>query len=193
MILRLLLLTVMPFTAMHSQTVVPPALKERFPQLRVTPKVPTKRDEDKSISYKESMTISPQVVVESSPTAKMSEAKATMVIITMDTRAKYTERREVYKVWATETIPIPGVDRGGRREFAFKPSKVSYDAYRDTSNVGGNVYKWFIFGLRDETTKQLLHFETNNAKLTKHLAAHPDQREKYLGLAVGGAFTEEFK
>jgi hypothetical protein len=133
------------------------------------------------------------MLVESSPTAKVAPATATMIIITMDTKAKYVERREVFKIHATETLSVPGVDRGGKREFEFKPSKVSYDAYRDSSNVGGAIYKWFIFGFRDEATRQILHFETNNTQLGKHLFAHPDQRDKYLGLPLGSEFSENFK
>ena len=193
MILRLLFFLAFALTAAYGQTVVPPALKDQFPQLKVTPKVPTKRDEQRGTGYMEQMTISPQVTIESSPTSKIAAATATMIIITMDTRAKYADRREEFSVHAGETISIPAADRGGKREFAFKPSKVRYDAYRDASNVGGAVYKWFIFGLRDEATKQVLHFETNNTKLARHVASHPDQRDKFLSLAVEGEFSESFK
>jgi hypothetical protein len=180
-------------TFANAQTVVPPLLKDVFPQLKVTPKVPTKREEQRGKEYIETMIISPQVMVESSSAAKIASASATMIIITMDTKTKYVERREEYKVHSVETIAIPAADRGGRREFDFTPLKVSYDEYRDATNTGGQVYKWFIFGLRDESTKQLLHFETNNTQLAKHIAAHPDQREKYLGCKKGTTFVNTFK
>jgi hypothetical protein len=193
MIFRLILLLAIPFTAAYSQTVVPPALKDKFPQLRVTPKVPTKRDEQRGTGYMEQMTISPNVTVESSPTAKVADATATMIIITMDTKEKYVSRREVFNVHAAETISIPAVDRGGKREFEFKPTKVRYDAYRDATNIGGAIYKWYIFGLRDAATKQILHFETNNTQLTKHVAANPGDRDRFLSLAVRSEFSENFK
>jgi hypothetical protein len=47
--------------------------------------------------------------------------------------------------------------------------------------------------LRDEGTKQILHFETNNTALTKFISTHPDQRDKYLSLKAGVPFTETFK
>jgi hypothetical protein len=194
MIPRLLIVL---FTAIvtnaNAQTVVPPLLKDMFPQLKVTPKVPTKREEQRGKEYIETMTISPQVIVESSGAAKIAPATATMLIITMDTKAKYVDHREVFKVHSTESISIPGADRGGRREFEFKPIKVSYDEYRDATNTGGHIYKWYIFGLRDQETKQILHFETNNTPLAKFIATHPDQRDKYLSLKAGVPFTENFK
>ncbi|OAI58129.1 hypothetical protein AYO49_01345 [Verrucomicrobiaceae bacterium SCGC AG-212-N21] len=193
MITRLLLLLAIPLTAAYSQTVVPPALKDKYPQLRVTPKVATKRDEQRGTGYMEQMTINPTVTVESLATSKIADASATMIIITMDTREKYVSRREVFNVHTAETIPVPAADRGGKREFEFKSSKVRYDAYRDASNVGGAIYKWYIFGLRDAATKQLLHFETNNTQLTKHVTANPGDRDKFLSLAVKSEFSENFK
>jgi hypothetical protein len=189
----LIVLLAATVTAANAQTMVPPLLKDLFPQLKVTPKVPTKREEQRGKEYMETMIISPQVMVESSSAAKIAPATATMIIITMDTKAKYVDHREVFKVHSLESMSIPGADRGGRREFDFKPVKVSYDEYRDATNSGGQVYKWFIFGLRDEGTKQILHFETNNTALTKFISTHPDQRDKYLSLKAGVPFTETFK
>lgn len=193
MITRCLLFLALTVATLNAQTVVPPALKDKFPQLKVQPMVPTKRDQEKKSYYRQTMTINPQVVIESAITQPVAAAQATMLTITMDTREKYVNRKEKYNILSSETLPVPAADKGTKRIVEFKPSSVSFDAYRDNSNVGGAVYKWFIFALRDEATKQILHFETNCATLTKHLAAHPDQREKYLSLAVGGEFTEEYK
>lgn len=193
MITRLLLLLALTAATLNAQTVVPPALKDKFPQLKVQPMVPTKRDQQKNSSYRQTMTINPQVVLESAATQPVAAAQATMLTITMDTRAKYVDRKEKYNILSSETLPVPAAEKGTKRTFEFKPSSVTFDAYRDTSNIGGAVYKWFIFALRDEATKQILHFETNCTTLAKHLAAHPDQREKYLSLPVDAEFTEEYK
>ncbi len=192
MITRFFLLLALTITTLNAQTVVPPALKEKFPQLKVQPMVPTKRDQEKKSYYRQTMTINPQVVIESAITQPVAATQATMLTITMDTREKYVNRKEKYNILSSETLPIPAADKGTKRIIEFKPSSVSFDAYRDSSNVGGAIYKWFIFALRDEATKQLLYFETNCPSLVKHLAAHPDQREKYLSLPVSGEFSEEY-
>ncbi|MEY4483991.1 MAG: hypothetical protein RL693_1443 [Verrucomicrobiota bacterium] len=193
MMTRLLFLLALTVATLNAQTVVPPTLKDKFAQLKVQPMVPTKRDPVKKSYYRQTMTINPQVVIESAATQPIAAARATMLTITMDTREKYVNRKEKYNILSSETLPIPAADKGTKRNFEFKPSSVTYDAYRDASNVGGAVYKWFIFALRDEATKQILHFETNCASLTKHLAAHPEQREKYLSLPVESVFTEEYQ
>ncbi len=176
-----------------AQTKVPPALQKKFPGLKVQAKVATKRDNVQGTSYMQTMTISPSVVVEGAPTQPQAAMEATMIIITMDTRAKYTERRDEFSVFAAETLPVPAVDRATKREMDFKPSKTRYDAYRDATNVGGAVYKWYIFGVRDTETKEVLHFETNCTDLAKHVAAKPENRAKYLELAKGTLFDTMFK
>lgn len=175
------------------QTRVPAALQKKFPSLKLQAKVATKRDNVQGSFYVQTMTISPSTVVEGASTQPIGAMEATMIIIAMDTKAKYVDRREVYGVYAAETIQIPAADRGEKREFDFKPSKTKYDAYRDTSNVGGAVYKWYIFGVRDAETKQLLHFETNCPALEKHTNAKPDSRDAFLKLATNAQFDTNFK
>ena len=67
--------------------------------------------------------------------------EAITVIITMNTRAKYKENNEAYELLTTETILVPAALNGDRRSFTFLDSTVTYDSYRDNSNVGGDVYK----------------------------------------------------
>ncbi|RBP42385.1 hypothetical protein DES53_10691 [Roseimicrobium gellanilyticum] len=179
--------------AASAQTNVPAALQKKFPSLRVQPKVATKRDPVQGSFYMQKMTITPSVIVEGAATQPQGAMEATMLIIAMDTGAKYRERREIYKVHAAETIQIAAVDKAIKRELEFRPSKTQFDSYRDTSNVGGAVYKWYVFGLRDAETKQLLHFETNCVPLQKHTASNPDGRSKFLALATGSLFDTEFK
>ncbi|CAN5795450.1 hypothetical protein BH11VER1_BH11VER1_33740 [soil metagenome] len=193
MISRLLLLFALTVASLNAQTAVPATLKDKFPQLKVQPMVPTKRDQEKRSYYRQTMTINPQVLIESAITQPVAAAQATMLTVTMDTREKYVNRREKFNILSTEALPIPAADKGTKRTFEFKPSSVTFDAYRDTTNVGGAVYKWYIFALRDEATKQILHFETNCPTLAKYLAAHPDQRDKYLNLSAGAEFLEEYK
>lgn len=176
-----------------AQTSVPASLQQKFPALRVQAKVGTKRDNVKGSYYQQTMDISPSLVVEGAPTQPQGAMEATMIVIAMDTEAKYRDRREVYKVLSSETLPIPAVDKATKRGFEFKPSKTKFDAYKDASNIGGLVYKWYIFGLRDAETKQLLHFETNCAALDKFVSSNPDARDKSLGYSAGAQFDTNFK
>jgi hypothetical protein len=176
-----------------AQTSVPASLQKKFPGLRIQAKVATKRDQVQGSGYMQTMHISPSVVVEGATTQPQGAMEATMLIIAMDTRAKYTERREVYGVHAAETVQIPAVDKATKREFDFKTSKTKFDAYKDTTNIGGAVYKWYIFGLRDAESKQILHFETNCPALEKYTKASPDARDKFLALKSGAPFETVFK
>ncbi|HSI62931.1 MAG TPA: hypothetical protein VLE43_07420 [Candidatus Saccharimonadia bacterium] len=189
----LFLLVVLSTGAATADTRVPAALQKKFPGLKVQAKVATKRDQVQGSFYMQSMTISPSVIVEGAATQPQAAMEATMLIIAMDTRAKYTERREVYGVHAAETVQIPAVDKATKREVEFKSSKTKFDAYKDASNVGGAVYKWYIFGIVDAESKQLLHFETNCPALEKYTAASPDARDKFLKLQTGALFDTVFK
>lgn len=179
--------------AASAQTNVPASLQQKFPALRVQAKVGTKRDTVKGSFYEQTMHISPSVVVEGAATQAQGAMEASMIVIAMDTEAKYKERREVYRVLSSETLPIPAVDKATKREFEFKPSRTKFDAYKDASNVGGFVYKWYIFGLRDAETRQLLHFETNCPALEKFVSSNPDYRDKSLGLQAKAQFDTNFK
>lgn len=164
----------------------------RLPSLKVQTKVATKRDQQANSSYMQTMTISPQVIIEGASTQPLPALEATMLIVTMDTEAKYRQRLEKYDVHARETVTIPAVERGERRTIEFKESRTSFDAWRDKTNVGGAVYKYFVFGLRDPASKMILHFETNNSQLERMIKTKPEKREEILKMAAGAEFPKDF-
>ncbi len=143
--------------------------------------------------YRKSMTFQPKLTIEGARMLAIPAAQATVLIVTMDTRAKYVQNREVYSVYSSETIDIPEVKTGERRQFEFTSGTTTYDAYRDNSNVGGEVYKYYIFGLRDPQTKALIDFKTNNPALLTLCKSHPDKRDEFLGMAKGAKFPDTFK
>lgn len=116
-----------------------------------------------------------------------------MLIITMDTAEKYKNRRDAYVVWSKETITLPEVTKGARRDFDFKPSTVRFDSYRDATNVGGMVYKYFVFDLRDQATNKLLYFETNHPQLNSLIRNKPDKREEFLTLTEKSEYPADIK
>jgi len=179
-------------TVAFSQT-VPRELADKYPGLKVDVKVGTKRFQDERISYKKNMSITPSVLLESSSTRPMAAANMTMLIITMDTKQKYVNRKDSYKVWAKETLAVPAVEKGGRRNFDFKPSMVSFDSWRDTSNFGGMVYKYYIFGMRDAETGKLLHFETNHSQLSSLVRGSPSKIDEFLALAEQADFPTDIR
>ncbi|MDZ4287073.1 MAG: hypothetical protein U0984_03900, partial [Prosthecobacter sp.] len=126
----------------------PAPLAKRYPSLKVQGKVGTKRNKQGDSSYMQTMTISPQVVIESAPTQPMAAAEAVFLIVTMDTGKKYRQREEEYLVASNETVPIPAVERGSRRSFDFASIKTQFDSWRDGSNVGGTVYKYYLMAVR---------------------------------------------
>jgi hypothetical protein len=161
-------------------------LAKRYPSLRVQGKVGTKRDQQGS-SYMQTMTISPEVVIESATTQPMGAAEATFLIVTMDTAKKYRDRVEEYKVASNETVAIPAVPKGIRRTFDFANIKTRFDSWRDGSNVGGEVYKYYVMAVRADT-KEILHFETNCAPLQKQVQGNTDLQERLLKLAKNAKF-----
>jgi len=120
-------------------------------------------------------------------------AEAQMMIITLETRAKFVEHKDSFKVLTTETLPVPAVTTGARRQFAFADSDVTYDGYRDNTNVGGQMYKYYVFALRDAASKAIVDFQTNCLQLQNYAKAHPEKREEVLKLGVGAKFPNEFK
>ena len=182
---------VFPSTAYSQATPVRPT--SPILQLKVQPKVGTKRDQQASSSYMQTMRISPEVLIEGPTTQPLPALEATMIIVTMDTRAKYTERREKYDVHSAETITVPKVDTGARRTVVFKDQMTSFDAWRDNSNVGGAVYKYFVFGLRDTMTQKLVYFETNQPALDRLVKTKPEKRDEMLKLKSGSEFPKDFK
>jgi hypothetical protein len=165
-----------------------------FPALNVQVTVGRQQRMEKGSSYRKTMTILPKVTIEGAGRmVPIPAAEATMLIITMDTRAKYKEGTEAYNVLTTETIPIPAAKTGDRRAFPFAESTVSYDSWRDSTNVGGDVFKYYLFGLRDPATKTVIDIKTNNPPLATYLKANPDKREELLAIAKGGKFPAAFK
>jgi hypothetical protein len=165
-----------------------------YPALNVQVAVGTQQRAEKGSFYRKTMTIGPKMTIDGvARMVPIPAAEATMLIITMDTRAKYKDNTEVYKVLTAETIPIPEARTGDRRTFAFVESSVTYDAYRDNSNVGGDVYKYYVFALRDPATKAILDFKTNNPPLLTFLKAHPEKRADFLNYAAGSKFPSTFK
>ena len=144
--------------------------------------------------YTKEMSITPKVTVEgASRIGPLPALDATMLIITMDTRAKYVSGQEAYKVHTSETLPLAEAPNGNPRPLAFEESSVTYDSYRDASNVGGAVYKYYVFGLLDPATKTIVDFQTNHMQLANFCKAHPEKRDELLKLGKGAKFPAEFK
>ena len=148
----------------------------------------------KGTSYQKESTIQPKIVMDGvAATKPVPPLQATMLVITMDTRAKYKEKREVFKVESAETLPIPEAPNGARRTFEFAPSVVSFDSWRDTTNLGGAAYKYYIFGLRDPQTKEILDFQTNHQGLAALVKSNPERRDEFLTLEKGKPFPTTVK
>lgn len=164
------------------------------PPLNVQVAVGTTQRPQRGSFYGKTMDIQAKLTIDCpSRMLAIPELEATVVIITMDTRAKYTSRREVYKVHSTETITIPAVPVGDRRTFSFAESSVSFDAYRDSTNIGGEVYKYYVFGLREKSSGTLLDFKTNNVPAMTFCKAHPEKRDELLTLRKGADFPDKLK
>ncbi len=177
----------------YSQTPAAPD-PAKFPALNVQATVGTQQRPVKNSSYRKTMTIIPKVTIEgTSRMVPIPATEARMLIITMDTRLKYESKVEAFKVHTAETVKIPAAERGDRRTFAFAESAVTYDSYRDASNIGGSVYKYFVFGLRDPATKTVVDFKTNHQQLLAYVKANPEKRDEILNLAAGTNFPADFK
>jgi len=166
----------------------------KFPAVNVQVTVPTKQRNKSGSDYEKTMLIEPKVTIEgTSHMMPIPAAEAVMVIVTMDTKAKYKSAADVFKVHAAETLPIPEAKDGTRRAFDFDSSTVTFDTARDASNLGGAIYKYFVFGLRDAQSKEIVDFQTNNASLATFCKSHPEKRADYLSLKKGGKFPSEIK
>jgi hypothetical protein len=191
--IRFALLFLIAASCGFAQSPITPAAG-KFPALMVQVTVGTQQRPEKGSFYRKTMTVSPKVTIDGpSRMLPIPAMEATMVIVTMDTRAKYVGNDESYKVHSTETIPIPAAQTGDRRPFSFMESSMTYDSYRDNSNAGGEVYKYYVFGLRDPATKTLVDFKTNNPPLATFIKAHPEKRDELLGLSKGAKFPAVFK
>ena len=165
-----------------------------FPPLRVQALVGTREHATGHTGYHKEMQITPKLIVEGTSTmAPIPAAEATMVVISMDTRAKYVEHKEICKVMSVETLQLPAVGMGGRREFNFAETSLKFDGDRDTSNVGGEVYKTFICGIRDPTTRSLIYFYSPDFQLANYCKAHPEKRDEFLSMSKGSNFPNDLK
>jgi hypothetical protein len=169
------------------------AVKSASPGIRVQVQV-ANQQRRLGDSYRKESTIQPKIVVDGlAATKPLPAMEATMLVITMDTRAKYREKREVYKVHAVETLPVPAATNGARRSFEFAPSTVSFDSWRDTTNIGGATYKYYVFAMKDPETKEILDFQTNNPGLASLAKSKPERREEFLSLSRGADFPSNVK
>jgi len=186
----LVLLLAIGSTAL-AQTPQPAA---KFPSNRVQVQIGVQERAKGTDSYRKAMHIQPRFTFEgTSSMIPLPAAEAQMLIITYDTRQKFVENKDVYKVLTSETIPVPAVPNGARRQFSFAPSDVVFDGYRDNSNVGGAAYKYYIFALRDVASKTIIDFETNCLPLANLCKTNPAKRDEMLNLAVGAKFPTTFK
>ena len=168
------------------------AIAKKYPGLRVQASVGTRTKPVPGSSYMKTMSISPAVVIESAQTQPMAAASITCLLITMDTGDKYRRGEQTCKIATTETIGVPAVLKGSRRKFEFAPLQTRFDSDRDKSNVGGDVYKYFLLAVVSDDDK-FLYLETSCPGLAKHLETHPEERVRYLGLKPGVTFSSNFQ
>jgi hypothetical protein len=160
-----------------------------YPALNVQVTVGTQERAQPGSFYKKTMAILPKVTIDGpGRMTSIPAAEAVMLIITMNTKAKFKDNKDVLKVYSAETLPIPEAKTGDRRQFSFAESNVTFDGYRDNSNVGGELYKYYIFALRDPGTKEIIDFKTNNMALVELCKAHPEKRDDFLNLSKGAKF-----
>ena len=93
---------------------------------------------------------------------------------------------------SAQTMPVEPAANGASRTFLFGEWTVGFDSWRDSSNIGGRVYKYFVFGLTDPVTKELLDFQTNGPELVTHCKAHPEKRAGLLRLTAAAKFPAKF-
>jgi hypothetical protein len=168
------------------------AMEKKYPSLHIQAKVGKRNVPVGSSTYMMTMTMTPEVVIESARTQPMAAASAIFLLVTMETSVKYRNGEEELIIATTETKEIPAVPKGGRRNIEFKPLATRYDSDRDDTNVGGQEYKYYIMAVFADD-KQFLHFETNCPELSRHLQVRPDMRAKFLGMKPGEKFRTNFK
>jgi len=163
-----------------------------FPPLTVQVKVALQRRNSETSYYETNAKLTSAVVIEGKDKLGLvPAAEATMVLITQDTHEKYVRHVEKLKVWATDTVSIP-VGSGERREFPFATAELVYDLARDTTNAGGNEYKYYIFGLRDPESKRVINFQSNCPSVMHYAELHPEARDMLLSLRQGAPFSSDF-
>lgn len=165
----------------------------KVPSLRVQPTVGTHQRTINAAASRKSMEITPKLTIEgTSGLLPVPHLEATMLIVTMETHARYTQGQTLYTINSKDTADIPAAD-GGRRQFDFPTSTVEFDANRDSSNSGGLVYKYFIFALRDPEAGTIVDFQTNFPALAALCRDHPERRAEFLDLAQGAKVPADVK
>ncbi|MDI1314704.1 hypothetical protein [Prosthecobacter sp.] len=167
-------------------------LDKKYPSLHIQAKVGKRNSPVGGSSYMMTMTMTPEIIIESARTQPMASASATFLLVTMETSAKYQRGQEELIIATSETLGIPAVPKGSRRSVEFKALSTRYDSDRDSSNVGGHEYKYYIMAVFADDN-QFLHFETNCPELSRYLQSHPDLRVKFLGMKPGETFKTNFK
>lgn len=167
-------------------------MEKKYPSLHIQAKVGKRNSPIGGSSYMMMMTMTPEIVIESAKTQPMAAASATFLLITSDTSAKYRRGEEELVIATSETKGIPAVAKGSRRSIEFKALSTRYDSDRDSSNLGGQEYKYYIMAMFADD-HQFLHFETNCPELSRYLQAHPDLRAKFLGMKPEDTFKTDFK
>jgi len=167
-------------------------LTRKYPALHIQAKVGKRNSPVAGSSYMMTMTMTPEIIIDSAHTQPMASASATFLLVTMETSAKYRRGEEELIIGTSETKGIPAVSKGSRRSIEFKPLLSRYDSDRDDSNIGGQEYKYYIMAVFADDN-QFLHFETNCPELSRYLQAHPDLRVKFLGMKPGEKFRTDFK
>lgn len=167
-------------------------MEKKYPSLHIQAKVGKRNSPIGGSSYMMMMTMTPEIVIESAKTQPMASASAIFLLVTSDTSAKYRRGEEELVIATSETKGIPAVTKGSRRSIEFKALSTRYDSDRDSSNLGGQEYKYYIMAMFADDN-QFLHFETNCPELSRYLQAHPDLRAKFLGMKPGDTFKTDFK
>jgi len=166
----------------------------KFPSTRVQVQIGNQEKAKGKDFFRKTQHIQPRFSLEGASSMQpIPAAEAQMIIITYDTKAKFVDNRDSFKVLSTETIPVPAAPNGAKRLLSFTPSDVTFDGYRDSSNIGGEAYKFYIFALRDSETKSIVDFETNSLPLANLCKSDPAKRTEILGLAKGAKFPTEYK
>lgn len=163
------------------------------PPLVVQVKVARQQRNSENAWYKKDVRITPSVIVDGvNKLTGIPPLEACILIVTQDTRQKYAKRKEKLRVHLVDKITIPAAPTGSRREFDFRALELTMDSARDASNLGGDEYKYFVFGLREVGSGQLVDFQTNCPSLQTYVAAHPEARDTVLSARVDAAFSEDF-
>lgn len=179
-------------TAALAQTPAAPAAG-KIPAVRVQIVIGTQQQRVGG-GYTKKMEINPKVTIEgASRLVPLPAFDATLLVITMNTKAKYVGNTEAFNVLTAEKVPLAAAANGNLRPITFEGSSVTYDSYRDASNEGGQVYKYYVFGLVEPETHAIVDFQTNDQGCATFCKTHPEKRDELLGLKKGAKFPAEFK